>query len=300
MDASVRETRVSLSDDIVRALADAGIAAGNTVFVHSGMRGLAMKVLASGQRESDVAGMAGGVFHDALTQTVGNGGTIAVPAFFYDYARDRTPFVAATSVPDRGLGVYPPILLAADGMRRSLCPPVSIVAVGKNATDICDTGTAYGYGSLSPWQRLVDLGGKLLFWDISPRVMTFVHHVEALAGVPHIYNKVYDAPVTGLDGPYDGPIVSAVRYLDERFEIVYDLDRFIDEATDDGLIVAHTFERMDFFISSFSPLADYLGQKLATDPYYLLAAPPRFVPGVMPTDGAVGKVNPKLAYRHEK
>ncbi|NQU57212.1 MAG: AAC(3) family N-acetyltransferase [Rhodospirillales bacterium] len=291
---------MSLTDDIVGALCGAGISAGDTVFVHSGMRGLAMKLLASGQRNTNVADAATGAFHDALVLAVGDGGAIAAPAFFYDYARNRTPFDAATSVPDRSLGVYPPLLLKAQGMRRSLCPPVSIMAVGKNAAAICDTGTAYGYGSQSPWQRLVDLGGKLLFWDISPRMMTFVHHVETLVGVPHIYNKVYDAPVTGLGGSYDGPVVSAVRYLDERFEIVYDLNRFIAEAANDGLIAEHTFDRIDLFLSSFSPLADYLGQKLAADPYYLLAAPPRFVPGVIPADGAVGKANPKFSYVHEK
>lgn len=291
---------MSLTDDIVGALSVAGIAAGDTVFVHSDMRGLAMKLLASGQRDTNVADVAAKVFHDALVLAVGDEGAIAAPAFFYDYARNRTPFDAATSVPDRSLGIYPPMFLEAQDMRRSLCPPVSIMAVGENAAAICDTGTAYGYGSQSPWQRLVDLGGKLLFWDISPRMMTFVHHVETLAGVPHIYNKVYDAPVTGLDGSYDGPVVSSVRYLDKRFEIVYDLDRFVAEATDDGLIAGHTFGRIDLFLSSFSPLADYLGQKLAVDPYYLLAAPPRFVPGVIPADGAVGKADPKLAYRHEK
>lgn len=286
---------MSLTDDIAEALSGAGITAADTVFVHSGMCGLAIKLLVAGERGAYVAAMAAQVFHDALVRAVGIGGSIAVPAFFYDYARNQTPFDAATSVPDRSLGVYPKIFLNARGIRRSLCPPVSIMALGARAGDICDSVAAFGYGSQSPWQRLVDLDGKLMFWDVSPRMMTFVHHVEALVGVPHIYNKIYDAPINGLDGLYHGQAVSAVRYLDERFPIVYDLERFIGEATNDGLIAAHAFGKMKFFTMEMAPLADYLGQKLGVDPSYLLAAPPRFIPGVMPADGATGPVNAKLA-----
>jgi len=185
-------------------------------------------------------------------------------------------------------------------MRRSLCPPVSIVAVGNQASRVCDTGTAYGYGALSPWQRLIDMDAAMLFWDVSPRMITFGHHVEAQVGVPHIYNKVYDTPVHGLDGPHEGPVVSAVRYLDEDFAIVYDLERFLAEASAAGLIATHAWGAVNFHLVGFRAIQEFLYDKLRHDPFYLLSAPPCFVNGTIPADGATGAVNPKLAFQVDR
>jgi aminoglycoside N3'-acetyltransferase len=289
-----------LAPDIRSALDGAGVSNGDSVFVHSGMRGLSLRLLADDDRDGDIAGKAARIFHDALGMAVGDNGTVAAPAFFYEYARYRTPFDAATSPADKTLGIYPSLLLTMDGMRRSLCPPVSIVAIGNQASRICDTGTAYGFGVLSPWQRLTDMDVTMLFWDVSPRMITFGHHIEALVGVPHLYNKIYDTPVRGLDGPHDGPVVSAVRYLDERFAIVYDLERFLAEAGAAGLITTHTWGTVSFHLVGFRSIQDFLYNKLRDDPFYLLSAPPRFIDGTIPTDGATGAGNPKLAFQVDR
>ncbi len=291
---------MSLAVEISDALGTAGISAGDTVFVHSGMRGLALKLLAAGRRDGDIVKMAAAELHQGLVQATGELGTLSVPAFFYEYGRYRTPFDAATSKPDLRLGGYSALFLGLEGMRRSLCPPVSIMAVGRHASDICDTGSGYGYGSLSPWQRLTDLNAKMVFWDVSPRMATFIHHVEVLAGVPHIYNKTYDAPVTGLDGPFDGPVVSAVRYLNEKFSIVYELRRFAEALVEAGLVTSHTLGPITFHVTDFKNSERLLLDKLKADPYFLLLKPPHFTPGEIPIDGAVGDVNPNLSYRPEE
>lgn len=291
---------MSLAVEIAEALGAAGISAGDTVFLHSGMRGLALKLLAAGRRDGDIVKMAAAELHQGLVQATGDRGTLSVPAFFYEYGRYRTPFNAATSRPDTRLGGYSALYLGLTGMRRSLCPPVSIMAVGRRASDICDTGSGYGHGSLSPWQRLTDLNAKMLFWDVSPRMATFIHHVEVLAGVPHIYNKIYDAPVTGLDGPFDGPVVSAVRYLNEKFSIVYELRRFAEALADAGLVTSHSCGPITFYVADFRNSERLLLDKLKADPYFLLFKPPHFTPGEIPIDGAVGDVNPKLRYRPEE
>ena len=290
---------MSIANEIAESLEAAGISAGDTVFVHSGMRGLALKLLATGRRDGDIVKMAAAELHQGLVQATGDKGTLSVPAFFYEYGRYRTPFDAATSKPDMRLGGYSALYLELKGLRRSLCPPVSIMAVGDKASDICDTGSGYGYGSLSPWQRLTDLDAKMLFWDVSPRMMTFIHHVEVLAGVPHIYNKVYDTPVIGLDGPFNGPVVSAVRYLNEEYSIVYELRRHAEALAKSGLVTSHACGPITFHVTDFRKNEQLMLKNLKTDPYYLLNEPPHFTPGLIPADGAVGKVNPKLSYRPE-
>ncbi|MHA1598172.1 MAG: AAC(3) family N-acetyltransferase [Alphaproteobacteria bacterium] len=291
---------MTLENRIAETLSAAGIEPGDTVLVHSGMRGLLLSLLAQGRRDGDMVETAAGALHSALTEVVGEAGTIAVPGFFYEYGRFGTPFDAATSKPDMRLGGYSALMLKTPGMRRSLCPPVSIMGVGKDAPDICDTGSGYGYGSLSPWQRLTDLDAKMLFWDVSPRMATFIHHVEVLAGVPHIYNKVYNAPVIGLDGPFDGPVVSAVRYLNEEFAIVYELARYADDAQKAGLVSSAKMGALQAHVVGCRDSEALLLEKLKADPYYLLVRPPQFTPGEIPFDGAVGDPNPKLRYATEK
>ena len=44
-----------------------------------------------------------------------------------------------------------------------------------------------------------------------------------------------------------------------------------------------------------APLARFLTEKLAVEPYYLLDGPPEFVPGVVPFDGNAGPENSKIA-----
>ena len=291
---------MQLENRIAAALNSVGIATGDTVFVHSAVRGLILSLLAGGRRDADLVGASAEVLQNGLAQAVGESGTIAAPAFFYDYGRFGTPFNAATSLPDKSIGGHSTWLLKAPGIRRSLCPPVSLMALGKYAPNICDTGSGYGFGALSPWQQLVDLDAKMLFWECSPRMMTFAHHVEVLAGVPHIYNKVYDAPVTGMDGPFHRPVVSAVRYLDEEYKILYELDDFTKDANKSGIIKSTKMGPLTVQVIGFRDCQKLMLKKLRNDPYYLLVEPPKFTPGKIPFDGSAGALNPELAYQHEK
>ena len=291
---------MQLENRIADALDAAGISTGDTVFVHSSVRGLVLSLLAEGRRDADLVKAAGGLLHGGLAQCVGDKGTIAAPAFFYEYGRYGTPFNAATSTPDKSLGGHSAWMLKAPGMRRSLCPPVSIMAQGEHAPDICDTGSGFGFGSLSPWQKLVDLDAKMLFWECSPRMMTFAHHVEVLAGVPHIYNKVYDAPVTGLNEAFEGPVISAVRYLDEEYKILYELADFTEAANEAGIIRTTQMGALTANVLRFRDCEKLMLEKLRNDPYYLLVEPPKFTPGKIPFDGSAGTLNPELAYQHDK
>ena len=290
---------MNLVNRIADSLIDAGLESGDSVFVHSGLRGLALSLLAEGQREGDIVKMAAAELHSGLVQATDGKGTIAVPAFFYEYGRYGTPFDAATAKPDIRLGGYSAYYLELDGMRRSLCPPVSIMAVGDKASEICDTGSGYGYGKLSPWQRLTDLDAKMLFWDVSPRMATFIHHVEVLAGVPHIYNKVYNAPVIGLDGPFEGPVISAVRYLDEDYGIVYELEPYARDIHEIGLVKSSKMSALEIHVVGFRDSERLLLEKFRADPYYLLAKSPHFKVGKIPFDGKTGPANPNLKYQHE-
>ena len=60
------------------------------------------------------------------------------------------------------------------------------------------------------------------------------------------------------------------------------------------------FGSIKFYVAKMATLAAYLSRKLEGDPFYLLAAAPSFVPGVMPNDGATGVISTALSYKHDK
>jgi aminoglycoside 3-N-acetyltransferase len=268
-------------------LTSLGIRAGDTLLVHSDLRDLVRLAepseLAS---QNDPRSFLLEAFDSALKETVGAEGTICVLGTYSDYARFGKPFDLRHSPPDAQYGAYNRYVFDQGTAQRSLNPLVGFLATGAKAGWICEHASAYGYGPDTPWERLVALEGKMLFWGVDLRNMTFVHHVEQQIGVPHLYHKVYDAPVIVDGKPIELPVVTSVRYLD--FNIVYNFKRLSDDLAASGALQSLRQSPFQAHLVSCRAVMEHLIRVLAKDPYYLLAAPPQFVSGRVPTDGATG------------
>ena len=227
----------NVPDQISIALYEAGIKKGDSIFVHSRMLEIAMALRRFTDVPSDeTMAFATKTFHQALTNCIGTHGTVSVPGFYYDYARYGKIFDACDSPPDDSLGAYPQYFFHYVMTHRSLCPPVSIMCRGPHSENICECSLIpFGYGHLSPWQKLVELDGVMLFFGVTPQMMTFGHHVEALAGVPHTYNKLYTVPIIGLDGTKHNSCISCVRYIEKEFSVVIDFETMRDEMISTGI-----------------------------------------------------------------
>jgi aminoglycoside 3-N-acetyltransferase len=225
-------------------------------------------------------------FDAALVGAVGVQGTICVLGTCSDYARFAKPFDLQQSPPDSQYGAYNRYVFDQKDACRSLNPLVGFLAKGAKAPWICEHVSAFGHGPNTPWDRLVALDGKMLFWGVDLRNMTFVHHAEQLVGVPHLYHKVYTTPVLVNGRPIDLPVVTSVRYLD--FNIAYNFKRLTDDLAGKGVL--KSFREVPFQAHAVGcrDVLSHLEQVLAKDPYYLLSAPPQFVPGRIPTDGPTG------------
>jgi len=263
-------------------LSDLGLKEGDTVFVHSGIGPISGVLGESRKISISEALMA---FHTALLETVGLEGTIAAPGFFYNYARKGKPFVLETSPPDRALGFYPLYLFKQEGCKRSLNPLTSILAIGKHAEEICAHTSAYAYGITSPWARLAERDAKGLVIGL-PFMMTFIHHVEALVGPPQIYNKIFRVPVIVNGKPITLPVVGAMRYL--KYEISYKDDRLRNLLRSSGVINERSIGDVGASLTRFQYLQRLLTAELAKDPFFTLAAPPKFTAGEVPDDGPQG------------
>jgi aminoglycoside 3-N-acetyltransferase len=268
-------------------LASLEIRAGDTLLVHSDLRDL---VRLADPREladqSDARSFLLRAFDTALTEAVGSQGTICVLGTYSDYARFATPFDLQKSPPDAQYGAFNRYVFDQGTACRSLNPLVGFLANGPKAAWICAHVSACGYGPNTPWDRLVALDGKMLFWGVDLRNMTFVHHIEQLMGVPHLYHKVYSTPVLVDGKPIELPVVTSVRYLD--FNIAYNFKRLSDDLSAAGALRSHREAPFQAHVVGCRPVLAHLEQVLAKNPYYLLAAPPQFVPGRIPTDAPTG------------
>jgi len=145
--------------------------------------------------------------------------------------------------------------------------------------------TLTGYGVTSPWHRLRQLNGKILFLGAPLQSMTFVHYIEQQYGVPHLYFKIYPFPII-KDGKALNCPISAVRYLD--FSIQYDLKAYRQELIKRGVL--HTTQINGALVELVDAEAAFqIGiDCLIRDPYFFLNSPPKFIAGKIPIDGVTG------------
>jgi aminoglycoside 3-N-acetyltransferase len=224
-------------------------------------------------------------FADALAAVVGPTGTICVPGFFYDYARKGLIYDTLNSPPDAALGTFPDYFFRRRMQSRSLNPLFNLITAGAQAEWLTALPSLYGNGPTSPWSRIVGAGGWMLFFGCTPAAMTFIHHVEHLVGVPHLYNKIYRIPVIDMKGQEYAYSVASVRYLDTSFRVTYALDKIGDELERAGLLVRGAWGSVSFSMAPMKPVQEYLIDRLVADPFALLQHPPSFIRGVIPDDG---------------
>ena len=173
--------------EIVAALKAAGIAAGDLLLVHSSLSAL-----------GHVEGGAETVI-DALLEVLGEDGTLLLPAFSHSHVyiggeglsrRRFRPFNRAKA--DIWTGSIPRAFLARPGVLRSLHPTHSVAGCGPLAAaclrDHLETDSPTG--RTSPFGKLVDYGGKMLWLGADLASTTFFHYLEDVAELPYLREAI--------------------------------------------------------------------------------------------------------------
>lgn len=188
---SLEEKTPLHSKMIVEALKELGIQKGDVLLVHSGLSHL-----------GHIEGGADTVI-DALTEAVGEEGTILMPCFTRPYVafegtvnKDRRfrPFHTdgTNNTVNICTGSIPKALLKREGALRSANASHSWGGVGKQAqyclsAHECLDSPASGN---SPMAKALELGGKVLFFGCGIASNTFLHFVEDQANAPYLLNAV--------------------------------------------------------------------------------------------------------------
>jgi len=182
-------TEETALNQIAEALLAVGVRPGGVLLVHSSLSSLGH---VPGGPETVIRG---------LLEALGARGTLLLPALSYEYVGKQNPVFDVLRTPSC-VGAIPEHFRLRPGTLRSIHPTHSVCAVGAQAASI--TGDHHldstPVGPHSPFRKVRDLGGQLLFLGCGLRPNTSMHGVEELAEPPYLYGETIRYRVILEDG----------------------------------------------------------------------------------------------------
>jgi aminoglycoside 3-N-acetyltransferase len=136
---------------------------------------------------------------EALLEAVGSEGTIAVPTFPFTFNRgiDYDP----ANTPSKGMGAFSEFVRQQPDALRTSHPMQSLAVIGKQAADLARRDTLSAFGDGSAFDRMVQLGFKLLLLGADIQAASIVHYSEQRANVPYRYWKDFSGRIK-LEGQW--------------------------------------------------------------------------------------------------
>ena len=249
-------------------LSKIGIKKNSTILIHSGINYLGiMDKIANNKIPEKI--------FKILSKTVGKNGTLLFPGFFYNYARKKIFFDLKHSKPCKSLGVISQYVFETKKIYRSKNPLTSLMGVGKNAKGICKESNSRSYEYNSVWDKLFKSNAEILFLGVPlSESMSFIHYLENIIGVPHMYTKKILLPIKTDNKVIENFAMVYVRYLD--FNINVNLKQFEIDLYKEGII--REFKIGDGFIKAVNvkKVFAFAINKLTKNPYYFLNNVPKF------------------------
>jgi aminoglycoside 3-N-acetyltransferase len=155
-----------------------GIHKGDTVLVHSSLRTL-------GNYPNKAQ-----MITEALKKSVGDDGTLLMPALTYKTVTKKNPVFNIKETPSC-VGWLTEYFRTQPGVQRSLHPTHSVCAFGKNTEYLIGDHQLDNTpcGKYSPFRKLRDVNGKILFLGCSLNANTSMHGVEELSEPGYLFGK---------------------------------------------------------------------------------------------------------------
>ena len=128
------------------------------------------------------------IFFDSIYEIIGKNGTIATNSYTFQTLRYGKKFIYEKTKCTSG--EFSDYIREKRGSLRSQHPVFSVTALGKHKKYLCSNNSSHNYGYNSPYQRFLELDGKVLNLATDPCFNPFLHVAEFLSGVPYFYNKL--------------------------------------------------------------------------------------------------------------
>lgn len=173
--ATEQETEGRITQDALAL----GVRPGGILLVHSSLSSLGH---VPGGPETVIRGLWG---------ALGAEGTLLLPALSYEYVGKANPVFDVLRTPSN-VGAIPEHFRLRPGTLRSVHPTHSVCAIGAQAAAMtADHELDHTpVGAHSPFRRVRDLGGQLMFLGCGLRPNTSMHGVEELAEPPYLYGEL--------------------------------------------------------------------------------------------------------------
>ena len=168
-------------DVIKKCLHELGVESGNTLMVHT-----SLKSLGGGVSPAELV--------DALISAVGEEGTLVMPSVSHLVCNKNNPVFDYYKTPSN-VGVTPEYFRSEkEGVIRSLSPTHSCCAFGAQANYITSghIKDIAPCGENSPFRRVWELGGKILFLGCGMLPNTSMHAVEELYEPDYLFEDTYE------------------------------------------------------------------------------------------------------------
>lgn len=162
-------------NQVIDTLGAVGLQQGDGVIVHSALHFLGRP---TGGLETYL-----NAFHEVL----GAQGTLAVPTFTFGFARGE-PF-DRQNTPSSGMGVFSEYIRLHPEARRTTHPLQSIAVIGRHRDDLTERDTLCAFDDGSAFDRMLELGFKLVLLGAGIQAASMVHYCEQRLPVPYRYWK---------------------------------------------------------------------------------------------------------------
>lgn len=181
--------------DIVDSLRSLGVRAGGILLVHSSLRSLG-RMFHTVYPEDRAE-----IVIQSLLEALGPTGTLLLPALSYETVGPACPVFDVHHTPSC-VGALPEFFRTRPGTLRSIHPTHSVCGVGARAEEIL-SGHEQDHtpcGPHSPFARLPQWGGQVLFLGCGLRPNTSMHAIEEQIEPPYLYGDPVTYRIIHADG----------------------------------------------------------------------------------------------------
>ena len=168
-------------NQVILALKRLGVQAGDGLLVHSAVQFL-------GRPTGGI-----GMYLDALRAVIGPQGTLAVPAFNFDFASGK-PF-NLKETPAKGMGTFSEYVRQQSHAQRTSHPLQSLALIGASAAELAKRDTPSAFDTGSAFEGLLKLDFKLLLLGADIQAVSMIHYSEQRLAVPYRYWKDFTGRV---------------------------------------------------------------------------------------------------------
>jgi len=169
-------TEAEAVEELAEGLRRSGLRTGATVLVHSSLSSLGRVPEGA---ETAVRG---------LLEALGEGGTLLMPALSYRHVNMAAPVFDVAQTPSN-VGAIPEHFRTRQGTGRSIHPTHSVCGVGRFSGEMLAEHELdeTPCGANSPYRKLRDVGGQILFLGCGLRPNTSMHGVEEMVEPPYLF-----------------------------------------------------------------------------------------------------------------